>query len=160
MLCAVILEALRMRHTPNVLCKLCMTGITTALLQVQLLAAQARRSLHFPQLDSLLHELDELGSLLHPHRSFFKSSLISHVVRSSCTSVRRSLVVYFCSTFTRRIHPFDIHSSYTSARRSLIVLFRSSFDVVRTTYAHGHHGHGQPRPVGTSTVTRYILFTN
>ena len=56
-LCVVILEALRMRHTPNILCKLCMTGITTALLQVQLLAAQARRSLHFPQLDSLLHEL-------------------------------------------------------------------------------------------------------
>ena len=98
MLCAVILEALRMRHTPNVLCKLCMTGITTALLQVQLLAAQARRSLHFPQLDSLLHELDELGSLHYLQRSFFIRHS-SHVVRSSYTFARRILpLVVACRT--------------------------------------------------------------
>ena len=118
-----------MRHTPNFVCKLCMSGITTASLQVQLLAAQARRSLHFPQLDSLLHELDELGSL---HILNVRSSFVDH---SSHTS------------FARRVLPLDARSSYTSARRSF---------VLRSTYAHGHHSHGQPRPVGTSTRTAQV----
>ena len=116
-----------MRHTPNFVCKLCMSGITTASLQVQLLATQARRSLHFPQLDSLLHELDELGSL----RIFnVRSSYVTHLTR-------RLLVVYYRTTIHRT--------------RSLVVYFRSS--IVRPTVnnAHGHRSHGQPRPVGTST---------